>query len=56
LARAGPGATLGRALLAEALKKSGKKAEALALKAEILNADPAPTVFDVIARAKAQRV
>ncbi len=56
LAQAGPNATLGKAMLAEALKKSGKKAEATALKAEILSRDPAPTVFDVIARSKVQKI
>jgi tetratricopeptide (TPR) repeat protein len=56
LAQAGPGATLGKAMLAEALKKSGKRAEAKALKEEILSANPVPTVFDVIARAKAQKI
>jgi hypothetical protein len=56
LAQAGPGATLGRAMLAEALKKSGRKAEATALKAEVLNRNPVLNVFDVIARAKAQKI
>lgn len=56
LAKAGPDAVLGKALLATALKSSRRKAEATALKAEIMNRTATPTVFDVIARAKVQKV
>jgi tetratricopeptide (TPR) repeat protein len=56
LAKAGPGAVLGKTLFATAIKNSRRKAEATALKAEILSGTPALTVFDVIARAKAQKL
>jgi tetratricopeptide (TPR) repeat protein len=56
LARAGPGAALGKTLFANALRNSRRKAEATALKAEILDGTMTLTVFDVIARAKAQQL
>ena len=56
LVKAGPDAILGKALLATALKGSGRKAEASALKTDILSGTAAPTITGVIARAKAQKV
>lgn len=55
LAEAGAAATFGRAVVAEALAKSGSKADAQALKAEILGTGTA-TLFDVLARAKVQKL
>ncbi len=55
LAEAGP-ALFGKAILAEALKKSGDRAGAQALKQQILSTGVAPTVFDIIARAKAAKI
>jgi tetratricopeptide (TPR) repeat protein len=55
LAQAGP-SLFGKAILAEALKKSGDRAGAQALKQEILSTGVAPTVFDIIARAKAAKI
>jgi tetratricopeptide (TPR) repeat protein len=56
LAKAGPDAVLGKALFANALKSSGRRPEATALKTEILSRAPVPTIFEVIARAKAQKL
>jgi len=56
LAKAGPDAVLGKALFANALKSSKRKPEATALKTEILSRTAAVTIFDVIARAKAQKL
>ena len=55
LAQAGP-ALFGKAILAEALKKSGDRAGAQALKQEVLSTGVAPTVLDIIARAKAAKI
>lgn len=51
LKEAGAAATLGKAIVAEALSKAGRKAEAQALKAEVTGSTTA-TGFDIIARAK----
>jgi tetratricopeptide (TPR) repeat protein len=56
LVKAGPDAVLGKALLASALKGARRNAEATALKTEIMSRTATPTVFDVIARAKLQKV
>lgn len=56
LVKAGPSAVLGKALLANALKGARRRAEATALKTEIMNTTASPTVFDVIARAKVQKM
>lgn len=55
LADGGP-APLGRALFAEALRNTGRTVEARALGDELLNRPLGPTVFDVIARFKMQRM
>lgn len=55
LVEAGAAATFGRAVVAEGLAKSGSKADAQALKAEILGTGTA-TLFDVLARAKVQKL
>jgi Flp pilus assembly protein TadD len=56
LVKAGPDAVLGKALYANAMKSSKRKPEAAALKTEILSRTAGVTVFDVIARAKAQKL
>jgi tetratricopeptide (TPR) repeat protein len=56
LAKAGPDAVLGKALLANALRISRRKPEATALKTEIQSRTAALTIFDVIARAKVQKL
>lgn len=55
LTQAGAAATLGKAILAQALAKAGRRAEAQALKAEILATGTA-TAFDILARGLVQKV
>jgi len=55
LADEGPAANLGRAIVADAMAKAGNKADAQALKAEIMASGTA-TLFDVLARAKVQKL
>ncbi|MGH7638298.1 MAG: hypothetical protein ACREOK_11675 [Gemmatimonadaceae bacterium] len=51
LSEAGDAATIGRAIVADALSKAGRKAEAQALKAEVTGSTTA-TPLDILARAK----
>lgn len=55
LSQAGAAATLGKAILAHELSRAGRKAEAQALKAEIMGTGTA-TAFDVLARARVQKI
>ena len=55
LGQAGSTATLGRAVVADALKKAGRKAEAESLRAEVAKTGTV-TLFDIVGRAKLARM
>jgi hypothetical protein len=56
LAKAGPDAVVGQALYANALQSSRRRPEAAAVRMEIQSRPVALNVFDVIARAKVQKL